>query len=262
MALKLIIDSIEDVPEAVRTLYAEKEGKFHLDVDGIEDNTAIKADLRKANKEAADRRKQLEAWAKLGKTPEEIEELVAAAAQADEDKLKNAGEWDKLRLQMNEKHELALKAKDVVIAAKDGEVGSMRKTLERHLVDAQATAAIAAEKGVPTLLLPHVQKHIKVIRDEASDEYSVKVVDTKGDPRVNAKGDPLTVQEFVAEMKANEIFGRAFEGSGQSGSGMQPGNGKGGGIPQNKRRSDFKTEKERGAFVEQHGLAAYQALPA
>jgi hypothetical protein len=229
MALKLIIDSIEDVPEAVRTLYAEKDGKFHLDVDGIEDNTAIKADIRKANKEAADRRKQLEAWAKLGKTPEEIEELVAAAAQADEDK--------------------------------HGEVGSMRKTLERHLVDAQATAAIAAEKGVPTLLLPHVQKHIKVIRDEASDEYSVKVVDTKGDPRVNAKGDPLTVQEFVSEMKANEIFGRAFEGSGQSGSGMQPGNGNGGVIPQNKRRSDFKTEKERGAFVEQHGLAAYQALP-
>jgi hypothetical protein len=43
---------------------------------------------------------------------------------------------------------------------------------------------------------------------------------------------------------------------------MQPNKGGGGGIPSNKRRSEFKTEKERAAFINEHGLDAYKALPA
>lgn len=260
MALRLIIDKLEDVEEALRGLYEEKDGKFHLIVDGIEDNTSIKADLRKANKEAAERRKQLEAWARLGKTPDEIEELVAAAARAEEDKLKGAGEWDKLKNQMNEAHKRALDAKDAVIATKDGEVAAMRKSLESHLIVAQATAEIAAAKGEPELLLPVVQRFMKV--NEENGNYSTQIVDAKGDPRVDAKGNPLSLSALMTELRANEKYGRAFEGSGQSGGGMPPGNGGGGGIPQNKRRSEFKTEKERAAFVDEHGIAAYQNLPA
>ena len=121
-------------------------------------------------------------------------------------------------------------------------------------MDKAAVAAIAAAKGVPELLPPHVQKHVKV-----DENYNVQVVDAKGDPRVNGKGEPLSISDLIAEMKATEVYGRAFEGSGQSGSGMRPTNGTGGtGIT---RRSEFKTEKDRAAFVDAHGIAAYNALP-
>jgi len=90
-------------------------------------------------------------------------------------------------------------------------------------------------------------------------EFNVQVVDDKGDPRVNGKGEPLTIADLVAEMRGSEVFGRAFEVSGQSGSGKQPGNGAGGaGV---NRKSDFKSEKDRAAYVEKHGFESYKALP-
>lgn len=246
--LKLIVDSLEAVEEPLRTLYEADGDKFKLKVDGLEDTSGLKsalaAERKRADAEARDKKR----WASLGKTPEEIQELLEAQEQRALTEAEKKGEWDKLRGQMNDKHQADLKAKDETI-------GAMRKRLEAELVDAKATAAIASMKGVPELLLPHVQRQTKV-----DDNFNVIVVDSKGDPRVNGKGEPLTISDLITEMKGNEIYGRAFEGSGQSGSGMQPNKG-GGGSPSNKRRSDFKTEKERSAFVNEHGLEAYQALP-
>ncbi|MCC0013678.1 MAG: hypothetical protein H6877_10210 [Rhodobiaceae bacterium] len=246
MALKLIVDTLDDVPEALRGEYVEKDGKFHLGVDGLEDTGGLKTALQKERADRAAYEKQVKAWQGLGKTPDEIKDLLAAQEQAELNKAEKAGEWDKLKAQMNEKHEAALRGKDETISA-------MRARLNAELVDAKAVAAIAAAKGVPELLLPHVQRHVKV-----DDEFNVQVVDAKGDPRVGAKGEPLTIADLVAEMRQSEVFGRAFEGSGQSGSGKLPGNGAGGaGVS---KKSDFKSEKERAAFVEKHGFEAYKAL--
>jgi hypothetical protein len=247
MALKLIVDKLDDIPEALRGEYTEKDGKFHLGVDGLEDTGGLKTALQKERADRAAYEKQVKAWQGLGKSPDEIKELLEAQARADEDKATKAGEWDKLKAQMNEKHDAALRSKDETISA-------MRMRLNAELVDAKAVAAIAAAKGVPELLLPHVQRHVKVDAD-----FNVQVVDDKGDPRVNGKGEPLTIADLVAEMRGSEVFGRAFEGSGQSGSGKQPGNGAGGaGV---NRKSDFKTEKDRAAFVDKHGFEVYKALP-
>jgi len=245
--LKLIVDSLDAVDEPLRELYEEKDGKFALKVEGIEPTDGLKSALQKERADRAAYEKQVKAWQGLGKTPDEIKELLAAQEQAELAKAEKAGEWEKLRAQMNEKHDAALKAKDETISA-------MRARLNAELVDAKAVSAIAAAKGVPELLLPHVQRHVKV-----DDEFNVHVVDAKGDPRVNEKGEPLSIADLISEMKASEVFGRAFEGSGQSGSGKQPGNGAGGaGVT---KKSDFKTEKDRAAFVEKHGFDAYKALP-
>lgn len=250
MALQLSVDTLDGVDEALHSLYTPKDGRFVLDVDGIEDTSGLKKALDAERKRADAEAKQAKAWKTLGKTPAEIEELLESQRKAEEDKLNKAGEWDKLRAQMNEKHQAEL-------AKKDEALGGMRKALERHLVDATATAAIAAADGVPDLLLPHVQKHVRVIEDNG--EFSVKVVDAKGDPRVNAKGDLLAIADLVSEMKTSDIYGRAFKGSGQSGSGTPPGPGGGGTLP-NKRRSEMSS-KERADFVDTHGLDAYKALP-
>lgn len=248
--LKLNVDSLEAVDEPFRTLYEQDGDKFKLKVEGIEDTTGLKTALQKERKTASDLQKQTNAWKAIGRTPEEIQELLEAQEARQLTEAEKKGEWDKLKTQMNSAHETALKSKDETI-------GAMRKRLEAELVDAKATAAIAAAKGVPELLLPIVQRFVKV-----DDDFNVQVVDAKGDPRVNGKGEPLSITDLISEMKENEVYGRAFEGSGHSGSGTRPNNGGGGTPPgQAKSKADLKDRSKRAAFVDAHGHDAYFALP-
>lgn len=261
MALKLVVDKLEDVAEAFRSLYVADGDKFRLDAEGIPDvgplNKALNAERRRA--EALE--KKVSAWEKAGKTPEEIESLIAANTQAENEKLEKAGEWQKLRDQMNAEHAKVVKGLQDQIAAKDGEVKTIKSRMEGFLIQSQATAAIAAAKGVPELLLPHVQKHVKIVEEHG--EPVLRVVDAQGGPRVNGKGEPLPLSDLITELKASDLYGRAFEGSGSSGSGAPPAGGGNGKPPSGKfqKRSDFKTEKERADYIDEHGLPAYQALP-
>lgn len=238
MALKLEVTTLDEVPEASRALYKEADGKFRLDVD-ISD--ALKDATSKANREAAQSRHLIKAWEKLGKSPDEIEELLAAHAKAEEDKAAKGGEWDKLKLQMVEKHGKELEGE----RAKGTR---LRGTLERHLIDGAATAAIAEAKGVPQLLLPHVRAHVKVV--EENDEFVARVVDAKGDPRVDGKGNFMSIGDLVSEMRQNEVFGRAFESSGAGGSGTPP-NGGGGKPPSGAPRNwaEAKTAEQKVAYL-------------
>ena len=247
--LKYNVDSLEAVDEPLRALYEQDGDKFKLKVEGVEDTSGLKNALSAERKRAAELEKQTKTWKTLGRTPEEIAELVQAAEQKAQTEAERKGEWDKLRSQMNEKHALDLKQKDETI-------GQMRKRLQAELVDAKAVAAISSADGVSELLLPHVQRFTKV-----DDDFNVVVVDAKGDPRVNGKGEPLSIADLVVEMKANEIYGRAFKASGHSGSGTQPSNGSGGMPTDIKSRSDFKSSKERTDWVTKHGPDAYLKLP-
>jgi DNA-binding transcriptional MerR regulator len=210
MALKFTVDSLDAIPESLRNEYTQAEdGKFRLNVD-IEDQ--IRAATSTANREAAQYRHQVKAWKDLGKSPEDIQALLEAQRQADEEKLTKAQEWDKLKAQMSEQQARELEARDAKLKAKDA-------AIERYLVDAQATAAIAAAKGVAPLLLPHVKAAVRVIEEDG--EFKVRVVDDKGNPRVNGKGEFLAVADLVGEMRASEVFGRAFEADGTTGGGAQ-----------------------------------------
>src|SRR5258705_12711036 len=110
--LKLVIEKIEDVDEPLRTLYEEKDGKFHLKVDGLEDTAGLHYALRSERATRANLEKKVKAWEALGKSDEEIKALIAEAEKADEDKAKKAGEFDKLREALATQHAKDLKAKD------------------------------------------------------------------------------------------------------------------------------------------------------
>lgn len=221
MALKLTVDTLDGVDEPLRALYEPDGDKFKLKVDGLEDTSGLKTALQSERQARATYERQAKQWGALGKTPEEINELLVAQAKAEEDKLNKAGEWDKLRAQMNDKHAAELQAERDRNAAKD-------KALARFMIDGEAAKAIAAAKGVPELLLPHVQRFARMV--ESDGDYSVQIVDAKGDPRVNAKGEPLTISDLIAEMRASDVFGRAFDGTDKSGSGKPPGVHGGGGT--------------------------------
>lgn len=214
MPIQLIVDTLDSVPEPLRDSYKQEGEKFRLDLDGYEDPAGLKSALEKERKAARDAVRQAGAWANLGKTPEEIQTLVEAQAQADREKLTKNGEWEKLRSQILDQHKTEL-------SKKDSDVLKMRGNLERYLVDAQAVAAISELKGAPALLLPHVKASVKVV--EEGDQFVTRVVDSNGNPRVNGKGEFLSIRDLVSEMRSSDVYGRAFDATGISGGGAQNG---------------------------------------
>lgn len=255
MALKLIVKSIDEVDEAMRPLYIERDGAFHLDAEGFDEHPTVSK--YKQQQEAARRaeralKTQVEKWEKLGKTDEEISALIAAEEQNKQTALERAGEWDKLKEQMNNKHKEEIKRWEGLTEAEKQNNIKLRGRLERYLVDAKATAAIAAAEGEPELLLPIVKRFMKVTEDPDTGEFSTSIVDDKGGARVNGKGDPLTVDELLAEMKSSEKLGRAFKASGSSGGGSAPGGGSNpkitpAGVP--KSWAEAKTPEDKAKFI-------------
>lgn len=263
MALKALVESIEDVSEDQRGLYKETDGKFVLQVEpvsgyALENIEGLKTTLGKE----MTKRKALEKDVLKFKDidPDKAREaLVKLEELGNYDPTKEADKIVAERVDAAKRQLLDKHTKE--IQDRDGKVGSLTKTIESLLIDNAATGALAELKGSVNLLLPHVKNRTRV--RETDGKYIVEVIDGEGNARIgNAKGDPMTIKELVQEMRQSEEFGRAFEGIGQSGGGMPPGN-NGGGTPQTqfKRRSELKSREDRVAFVEKHGEAAYFALP-
>jgi len=219
MALEINIDSLDSVAEPLRALYVPNGDKFKLDLTGLEDTTGLKSALEKERTNARELDKQSKQWKSLGKTPEEITALIEAQSKAETDKLAQAGEWDKLRAQQNELHAKAIATMTETVSAKD-------RAISKNVVDAQAIAAIAAGKGNTDLLMPFVRGALKAV--EVDGEYAVRVINDKGDARVDASGNFLSVVDLVAEMRQDTKYGPLFQASGASGGGMsQSGSGTG-----------------------------------
>lgn len=67
MALKLTVDNLESIPEDLRGYYTEKEGKYHLNVEGVQDTKGLKSALDKERKAHEDLEKQTKAWENSGR---------------------------------------------------------------------------------------------------------------------------------------------------------------------------------------------------
>lgn len=220
------VESIDKVPEQFRPLYATAagdDGKFAVNpsfksvaeaLNGFNKTTKqLRAELKT---KAVD----LSPLSEFGDNPAAIAEAVkAAVAEAGANKNQDVNK--------------------AVEAAKAAMAQANAKELEKHgqrsqalqsqlyslMVENAATAAVAELKGVPELLMPFVKQQVKVAEEDG--QFKVMVVDSAGETRYGATGSPMTIKELVAEMKANERFGRLFESEHQNGGGgMPPGGGR------------------------------------
>lgn len=191
------------------------------EVDALiaQNESGLKANRDEAVKEAKRAKDALKAYD--GVDPEEFKRLKSAAEEAERKKLTEQGNFDALKKQLVDQH-----AKE--LEGRDGRIGSLTKSLERHLIDAEASRVIAELKGSVKGLLPHVKPHIRVV--EVDGEFVAQVVDSKGNPRIgDAKGGPMTISQLVEEMKSDGELSRLFEGSGSSGGGASKSGAGGGG---------------------------------
>lgn len=256
LALKFSVDSIEDVAEEHRDFYVEKDGKFFLAVDGLPQPDDTETLKRTLEKERADRKKyekQIKAWERTGKTPEEIADLIEAREEADRKKAEEEGDFDKLLTQHRSKWE---KEKADLEAELEAARVSERGAIIGNSLMAALTKAGATEEGID-LLPDRLANRIHFERDGA--ERIIKIVAADGATPMagSSKDGTATFDDLVKE--AVEKYPSLFKGSGAGGSGKLPDSKAGGtGV---KKRSDLKTSAERAKFIDEHGLDAYKALP-
>ena len=121
-----------------------------------------------------------------------------------------------LRKQMADKHAKELDALTAKIAARDA-------FIRREKAENAALSILAPLTHSPTLMLPHVLKHLDVVEDGGG--WRAVVVDPQTHaPRIgDGQGGLMTIEALVAEMASKPEYAPGFKGTGQTGSGAPAG---------------------------------------
>lgn len=251
MPLPYVVETIESVPEAFRGEYAEKDGKFYLALEGADDHFVPKSEWKKINDESAARRHQISAWKKLGfDSPEKAAEAFETQKQL----AAQAGDGAAILKQ----HQDAWAAEKASI---ESELNAARAS-ERGAVVGERLSGALAKAGA-------TQEGLELLPDRFGSRIKFETVDGKRVIKImkadgetpmagTGEGGTATLDDLVKE--ATTKYPSLFKGSGAGGGGKNPDvtNPGGSGVT---KKSDFKTEKERAAWFEKHGEAAYNALP-
>jgi len=97
-------------------------------------------------------------------------------------------------------------------------LSNLTNSLEEAKIVSVATQAVAEQKGSVRLLMPHVRQQTRL--REVEGKFVVEVLGSDGNPRLTGSdGHPMTIGELVTEMKTQNDFASAFEGTGATGSG-------------------------------------------
>lgn len=215
-----VVQDLASVPEPFHNLYtkAEDGSGFAMapEVYSLVDVTGINKALDVERKTIGTLNASLQGYKALGESPDAVATRMKELEEVASKGGKDAQAFEKWKADIQTKTQQDL-------SAKDKELQTMMGSLEAHLIDAEATSAIAAMEGSPLLLLPHIRSSVKVVQD--GGKFVVRVVDNEGDPRGNGAGGYMNIKDLVSELKSKQDFAGAFKASGNTGSGMRPGAG-------------------------------------
>jgi hypothetical protein len=206
MTLKSVVDTLDGVPEPARELYAEKDGKFHLQIDGM----VPKARLDEFRQNNIDLQKKFEAFD--GIDPVKARELAVQAAKIREGELIAAGKVDEL---LSERTNAMRQEYDAKLQAEQAARAATSRQLDAYLIDGGIQAA-ALKAGVkPSAMEDVLLRGRQVFRVEEG-----KVVAKAGDKEIFGKsGEALTFGEWLVDLQkpAAHLF-EPSQGTGAQGS--------------------------------------------
>lgn len=223
----LTVDDPATLPPEAKALYIKGEdGKHVLDpvMAKILDVSPLNKALEKERTKAKELDRTVAAFRALGfgDTPEDvkktIDEKLAELDPKDPDDKKKIIDLKAMREKLKGEFDATL-AKTV--SAKDEEISKMKRSLQKNMVEREAIAALAKHKGSPELLLPILRDRVALVEEDG--ELQVRVLDKDGEPESDGRGGFKSVDALVAEMRADEKYARAFDGTGRTGSGARPG---------------------------------------
>ena len=187
------------VPESYQSLYQAGEEGFTLDPALAErlDVSGLLSALEKERNGGQTLEKELKAWRQLGSDPE--------TAWAEKQKV--------IAAEFTEQF-------DAILAAKDEEITVLKESNAEFLILTRATEALLNAGGSVDLLMPHLRAVVTIV--EEGEDVHLRIIDTDGSFRESADGVPMTLSDLVSEMRSSPVFGRAFDPTGNRGSGMDP----------------------------------------
>ena len=256
--MKFAYQSESDIPAGLREHYAERDGKFVLQVEGA----AEKARLDEFRESNIALRKELDGLKAKSKEFEgvdlaEARKLIAQAEQQKERKLIEAGEVDKLI----EKRTGAVRDK---LAGEIAELRKAKEALVTQLSEREINTAVlkaAAEHGVQKTatedVLARAQRVFRLVDGRA------EAVDAKGEPLLDSDGRPLSVAGWVEGLAkdAPHLF-EHNTGGGASGTGAGGGGSKANGANPFDRDSGWNLTEQMKLMKENPALAQRMKLAA
>lgn len=230
-------EGFDALTEQEQAHYGEKDGNFFLDVgpaEGLElaDTTGLRSALQSERQNNAALKKENQTILTTYAGIDDPEKALEAIGKMDEianwnPDEKTAQMKQEFEAQVTDKHNKEL---DTVKVKLTGELTVVQKKLDARsaqlrdsLVRTKASALLAEKEieGNPNLLLPYIEKHIRM-KELDDDTFETEVVDDNGTPLIStAPGStaPMTMREFVMDLKSKPEFGGAFKGTGAAGSG-------------------------------------------
>lgn len=214
------IKSVDDVGAAYRWMYKQEGDVFKLDtenaaaIENLKVVNGLEQALKRSRKDVDEAKKlkvDISPLSEYGLTTEEIKASFEKKKTELEEQIKGVN--------VNKIREGIIGEYAPKLTALEQENKSVLEQLQEELVSRQAVSAISAEKGDVELLMPHLQKQVKVLKKDG--KLTVNVVDEAGETRYTG-ATPTTITELVKEMKADKRYGKCFDSEAPAGTGTRP----------------------------------------
>jgi hypothetical protein len=202
--------AVEKLPEAQRSLYVEKDGKYRLDVDGVEDTGSLKASLKaeREARKAAERKFKDFATKFEGIDPEAVRELMQHFESGEEAELLKQGAEgiEKIVLKRTEKMKADYEKKigeleEQMNGALEVAGSYMDRVRDAHVLSAAAKAGV--HPGAMEDVLLRASNLFSVDDDGNAVQYDP---DAGEEERIILGKDnksPYSPAEWLEEMKEN-----------------------------------------------------------
>lgn len=214
-------EKFEELSENEQQHYTEREGKFYLDVtavDGValENVTGLKKTV--GTLRATETKLQADLTALQAKF-EDIDPDEARTAIKKYDEVKN---WDgdqKVREAVEASKKELVKAHKKQVEALENDLADSQEQLTDAIVDTKVVEAVQKEEGNVELLLPHVKKHVRMAKN-STGKWIPEVINDANEPRVgDSDGNPMTITQYIQEIKTQKTFAACFPGANSTGGG-------------------------------------------
>lgn len=253
MSLASTIESLDEVPEALREHYTPRGGKFVLDTDGDPRVVSARREAQEERKKRQELEARLKAYGDL--KPEDVDALKTRRKRDDDDEETASQRMQRLRDELDR----TKRDSDLSMREREAELARMKSELVLERIGTRIRS-VAQTRVEPWAIEDAVLNGMRVFRqDEAG-----KIVAYDGEERLLSKsGDDLTMDEWLEGMRSSRPgwFGSGGGGTGNTGGGAQhQGGGNGQSRARPKQRS-LMTPQEASQAITDMGMEAYLQLP-
>jgi hypothetical protein len=225
VALKAILDSLDEVPEAQHELYVERDGRFHLDVEGVVPQDRLR-EFRENNIKLMKEREELNAKLEKFKDidPEKYQDAIKKLQELDDKKMLDEGKIEELLTMRTERlrtdYDNQIKAFQKKVTDLEASSKTLADELAKERIDGRLREA-AGKVGIRSSALPDlINRGRQVWRLVEGNPVAMH-----GEQMIYGKdpSKPIAMDEWIGSL--SDDAPHLFETSSGGGAQNQPGGG-------------------------------------